>query len=138
MKGAQLFGGSDLSTILENQKQKIEKMVLGISSQRLVKTDAEKLVLEITKKLHIEPVVLLENNTTVEQKETKIDANQNSFIFGISQANRSFVSGTKVTYYVPFKGNVELLKAKPNYYSYNSTQATRIVKNELVFEYNYY
>lgn len=136
MKGTQLFAGSDLSAILENQKQKIEKMVLGISSHRILTIDPEKLVSELTKKLHFEPVVLLEDNTSVEQKETKIDANQHSLIFGMAQGKSSFVSGTKVTYYVPFEGNVELLKAKPNYYSYNSSQAAKIVKNELVFEYN--
>ncbi len=136
MSGILLFSGSDLAAILDNQKEKIEKMVLGISSQRLVKTDVEKLTLELTKKLRVAPVLLLENDISVEQKETKIDVSQNPYHFVRERGKPFLVSGIKVTYYVPFTGSVEFLKSKPNRFNYNPPQATKIVKNELIFEYD--
>lgn len=135
MNGIALFSGPELSEYLDTQSQRIEKLVLGIGAQRLLKTDVEKIVLEINKKLSVSPIVLLEQEITVNNKETKVDVSQNSFRYIHDIKKPVFVSGTKVTYYIPFQGNVELLKLKPNRYNYNPPHVTKIIKNELIIEY---
>lgn len=135
MNGIALFNGSELSEYLDTQRQRIEKLVLGIGAQRLVNSDIEKIVLEITKKLSVSPIVLLEREITVNNKETRVEVSQDPFRYIPDRKKPVFVSGTKVTYYVPFQGNVELLKLKPNRYNYNQPQVTKIIKNELILEY---
>lgn len=135
MNGIALFNGSELSEYLDTRRQGIEKLVLGIGAQRLVNSDIEKIVLEITKKLSVSPIVLLEREITVNNKETKVDVSQDPFRYIQDRKKPVFVSGTKVTYYVPFQGNIEFLKLKPKHYNYNPPNVTKIVKNELIFEY---
>lgn len=135
MNGIALFSGSELSQYLDTQTQRIEKLVLGIGAQRLLNTEIEKIVLEITKKLSVSPVILLEKEITVTNKEAKVEVSQDPFRYIHDRKSPVYVSGTKVTYYVPFQGNVELLKLKPNHHNYNPPQVTKIVKNELLFEY---
>ncbi|HEY0460528.1 MAG TPA: TIR domain-containing protein [Pyrinomonadaceae bacterium] len=135
MDGVALFSGSELSEYLSFQSARIEKLVLGIGAQRLLNIDIEKIVLEITKKLSVNPIVLLEQEITVNNKETKVDVSKDPFRYVHDRKKPVYVSGTKVTYYVPFQGNVELLKLKPNRYNYNPPHVTKIVKNELLLEY---
>ena len=109
MSNLALFNGPELSEYLETQTQRIEKLVLGIGAQRLISTDIEKIVSEITKKLRVEPIVLLEESINVTSKETRIDVTNDPFHFVSNRGKSVLVSGTKVTYYVPFQGKAELL-----------------------------
>ncbi|HEY0427492.1 MAG TPA: hypothetical protein VGC76_06775 [Pyrinomonadaceae bacterium] len=131
-----LFNNYDLSALLENQKQQIAKAVSEVSSQQLTAVDQEELVSELKRKLQIAPLVLMEDEISVDQTETKVDVRNDPTRYIRDRSRPVYMDGIKVIYYVPFSGEAELLKCSPSQFNHNPPRATSIEKNELVFEYN--
>src|SRR5947207_13586894 len=98
-----LFSQYELVLVLEAQEKKIKELTSAVTPQVLVEGDIEELVSKIEDEIRVEPLQLLEDETTVEQTEVKVDVSQD-FRRAIFDRSRPFyVDGVRVTYYVPFK-----------------------------------
>lgn len=136
MESILLFNDYDLRSVLENQKPQIGKAVAEIPSQQLSTFEQEELVSQLKEKLQIAPIVLLEDEISVDQKEAKVDVRYDVRRFIRDRSRPVYVEGTKVIFYVPFTGEANLFKCRPNQYNLNPPRATTIKKNELIFEYD--
>lgn len=130
-----LFNTSDLDSVLLEQAKKIKEWTSAVPPQTLLEKSLEELVPNIEKEIRVEPLDLLENDVSVDQEETKFDVSQD-FMRHIRDRSRPFyIDGLRVSYYVPFKGDKELFKCKPNTFTFNPPHA-RVSAKEVIFEYD--
>jgi len=130
-----LFNDYHLDSVLEGQAKKIRELVSKIPAQRVIEADVEDLIPALEKELRVEPLQFLEKEITVEQNETKVDVSHD-FMRAISDRSKPFyIDGLRVSYYVPFTGDPELFKCKPNSFTLNPPHA-RISGHELAFDYD--
>jgi hypothetical protein len=130
-----LFNDYHLDSVLEGQAKKIRELVSKIPAQHLIEADVEELIPALEKELRVEPIQFLEDDITVDQTETKVDVSRD-FMRAISDRSRPFyIDGLRVSYYVPFTGDPELFKCKPNSFTMNPLHA-RISGHELAFDYD--
>lgn len=130
-----LFNEYHLDTVLEGQAKKIRELVSKIPAQRLIETEIEELLPALEEELRVEPIKLLEDEITVDQTERKIDVRRD-YMRAISDRSRPFyVDGLRISYFVPFTGDPELFKCRPNTFTMNPPHA-RISGHELAFDYD--
>lgn len=130
-----LFYEYELDLVLQAQSKKIKELASAVPSATLIEESIEELVPGIEEEVRVEPLELIENETTVDQTETKVDVSHD---FGRAIFDRSqpfFVDGLRVSYYVPFKGDKQLFQCKPNSFTFNPPRA-RISEHELVLDYD--
>ena len=130
-----LFSQYELVLVLEAQEKKIKELTSAVPAQVLVESNIDELVSSIENEVRVEPLQLLEDETNVEQTEVKVDVSQD-FRRAIFDRSRPFhVDGVRVSYYVPFTGDKELLKCRPNAFSFNPPRA-RIAGSDLALDYD--
>ena len=134
-KTVPLFNEYYLDAVLRAQSGKIRGLVSKIPAQRLVESNIEEFVPSLEKELWIEPIQFLEDETNVDQTETKVDVSRDFRRAIFDRSKPSYVEGVRVSYYVPFTGDPQLFKCKPNTFTSNSPYA-RISGQELVFDYD--
>jgi len=130
-----LFSQYELVLVLEAQEKKIKELTSAVTPQVLVEGDIDELVSKIEDEIRVEPLHLLEDETNVEQTEVKVDVSQDFRRAVFDRSRPFYVDGVRVTYYVPFKGDTELLQCRPNAFSFNPPHA-RIAGPELAFDYD--
>jgi hypothetical protein len=130
-----LFNQYELMLVLDAQEKKIKQLMSAVPPKVLVESDVENLVSKIEQEIQVEPLELLEDETNVEQTEVKVDVSQDFHRAVFDRSKPFYVDGVRVSYYVPFKGDKELLKCRPNAFSFNPPHA-RIAGSELAFDYD--
>src|SRR5258706_4794315 len=95
----------------------------------------EELEADIEREIRIEPVEMLEADISVDQEETKVDVSRDFMRHVIDRSRPFYVDGLRVSYFVPFKGDKELFKCKPNSFTFNPPHA-RVSAKELIFQYD--
>lgn len=130
-----LFNTYDLDSVLLAQAKKIKELTSAVPPQTLLEKSVEELVQNIEKEIRVEPLDLLENDVSVDQEETKFDVSQDFMRHIIDRSRPFYIDGLRVSYYVPFKGNKELFRCKPNSFTFNPPYA-RVSANEVIFEYD--
>lgn len=128
-----LFSKYDLRTVLDNQAVEARKRIDLISPSRVLDPDA--LVAETVEAFRIGPIDLFEQNITVDHEPASLDVSRDFDRHVMDRTQPFHVPGTRVSYYVPFEGERQLLDCRPSAYSYNPPQA-RVLKNEIVFDYH--
>lgn len=130
-----LFNNYDLAAVLNGQEADVNKRLEQVPAQQLLTQELEHLVATLAAELKIEPIILKDDDITVEQSEAKVDVRRD-FMRAIPDRSRPFyIDGIRVTYYVPFSGDPELFKCRPNSYTHNPPHA-QISGNELLFQYD--
>ena len=130
-----LFNDYDLYAVLEQQTNKVKAQVDQVTVDRLLNANPQELENALVTDLQISPLNLLESDITVQQQEAKVDVSQdfNRAIFDRSKP--FYIDGIRVSYYVPFTGDVTLFKCKPNQFSFSLPHA-QVEGGELIFEYD--
>lgn len=134
MRPTFLFNDYDLYSILENQKAKNRDIVQNFTTNDIANKQLEDLANEAVEQQKIETIKFLEDDINIDQSETQVDVSQD-FMRHIPDRSRPFyINGIKVSYFVPFTGDKELFKCRPNQFTINHPHAV-IEENELIFEY---
>lgn len=129
-----LFSEFDLRAVLEAQRGRVKDLVMKIEPSRFEKESDEELAAVVASTLVVEPLVLLEDEISVSQKDAKVDVSHD-FNRGIHDRSRPFyVDGVEVTYHVPYAGNSELWKCGPPGFDFNPPRAV-LTPGELRFPY---
>jgi len=129
-----LFSEYDLRAVLENALGRALESVSSIPDTQVKNADIEALANQIITEFRAEPIVLREAEITVDSHSAQVDISHDPNRH-FSTPGPHFIEGVEVTYYLPFAGDVELFRCRPNQYTMNPPRAV-IADNELRFPYD--
>ena len=117
-----LFSEYDLRAVLENQLNQVEDKVRAVDPVRFETSTDDLLSATIASELVFAPIELHEDQLSVSPRDAKVDVSYdpNRAFFG---PGPHYVDGLEVTYNLPFSGDADLFKCKPNQYTYNAPRA---------------
>jgi hypothetical protein len=129
-----LFSEYDLSAVLTGQLSKVRERVLKIDRDRFKTTSDDFISASLASELVVSGLVLLEDQIAVSTRDAKIDVSHD-FSRASWRDGPTFVDGLEVTYHLPFGGDRELLKCRPDTFTFNPPRAV-ISQAELQFPYD--
>jgi hypothetical protein len=109
-----LFSKGDLFSALGVQTRSVSRLVEEIPRDQFLATSVDTLVEHLVAKLAIDPLVLHEDQMSMEHSEIKIDVT-GRFEYGGSLDGRPIhVDGHQLTFHLPFSGDAQLWDIRPN------------------------
>ena len=130
-----LFYTCDLRQTIENQAQGLAKEINAMSENEVLNTSQEDMVKYLTDKWVINPLVIDEPGIQTNVGDTQIDVSGDFRRAIFDRSRPLYITGTRVTFYVPFAGDSDLFKCQPSTFSLNPPRAT-IRSDEIVFTYD--
>lgn len=109
-----LFYDGDLDATLRAHHASIKNKVDSLPKDQFLASREDEIVEHIQSSMCIEPIQLHEDSMVMEQQEVKVDVNRSRDRNPFGDRGPIYVSGIKVTVSVPFTGDKELWKLKPN------------------------
>lgn len=127
-----LFSDGDTRNYLDPARHALVKEIDQLPPDRITGTDLDALVNYFIEKYTFTTPVLDEAHITVDQQEVQIDVSQDPQRLLLDRSRPFYLTGTRITHYVPFAGDADLFQLRPSYYSSNFPRAT-INGSALVF-----
>lgn len=109
-----LFCESELDTALRSQVASVRDRVDGIPRDQFLATPEDTLVEHIRSSMEVEPIQLHEDAIVMDQQETKIDVSRWPDRNVFREPGPIFVAGIQITVTIPFSGDPQLWKLRPN------------------------
>ena len=130
-----LFYGGDLRSVLAGHEQAFSKEIGSLSEDRVLNTSPDDLCDYFVEKYKVEPIVINESGIEVDYGDAQIDISQR-FAYAVHDRSRPVhVTGTRITFFVPFSGDPDLFKWQPSTFNFNPPRGD-VRGNELVFIYD--
>ena len=130
-----LFYKYNLRATIENQRGGLTKEINALSEAQVLNTSQEDMLQYLVEKHRINPLAINESGIQMDYNDAQIDVSRD-FRRVIFDRDRPFyITGTRVTFYVPFTGDSDLFHCQPSTHSLNPPRAT-VRSNELVFTYD--
>lgn len=129
-----LFSEYDLREVLANQLRLVSNHVIKIEQERFQRESDEMLAAAVASELVVAPLELDETEISVSSRDAKVDVSHDFNRAVFDRSRPTYVDGIEVTYHVPFRGDKELLRCKPNTFTFSPPRAV-IAANELQFPY---
>ena len=130
-----LFNTYDLRMTIQNQSETLSKEINSLRENEVLNTSQEDMVKYLAEKHRINPIVIDESGIQADYGDAKIEVSGDHRRMIFDRSRPFYITGTRVTFYVPFTGDSELFKCQPSTYSLSMPRAT-IKTNELVFIYD--
>lgn len=127
-----LFSTYDLSTVLENQQNLVDKEILEIPENQFMRLTEQELIDHLKSEYEIVPLTIYEDQKDMEDKEVQVDVSND---FGRDVRNRScpfYVKGIQINIMIPYSGDSNLWRCKPNIFDFNPPHATMDEKNSRI------
>lgn len=109
-----LFSESELDSVLRAQVASVRDRVDGIPRDQFLATSEDTLVEHIRSSMEVEPIQLHEDAIVMDQQETKIDVSRWPDRNLFREPGPIFVAGIQITVTIPFSGDHQLWKLRPN------------------------
>ncbi|MDE0075916.1 MAG: hypothetical protein OXO50_00260 [Caldilineaceae bacterium] len=107
----------------------------SLSEARVLNTSPEILCDYFVEKYKVEPLVIDESGIQVDYGDTQIDVSRRVEYAVFGRSGPTHVTGTRITFFVPFTGDPELFKYRPSTFSLSHLQGV-VRGNELEFVYD--
>ena len=130
-----LFRDTYLSDVLTGQEQTMFDDIGSLSEKRVLNSAPDELCNYFVGKYRIEPPVIDESGIQIDYGDTQIDISQRLEYGVFDEGRPTYVTGTRIIFFVPFSGDANLFKCRPSTFSLSGLQGVVRV-NELVFVYN--
>jgi hypothetical protein len=129
-----LFSDGDTRTYLDHARHALSQDIDQLPPDRIISTELDALVNYFVEKYTLTTPILDEARITVDQQEVQIDisGDPQRIAYFLNPGKPTYITGTRVTHYIPFTGDADLFQLRPSYYSSNFPRAT-IEGNELAF-----
>ena len=129
-----LFRDYDLGRMLTQQDQKLSNEVASLSEDRVLNSAPEDLCNNLVEKYTIEAVEIDESGINADYGDAQVDISQR-FDYDVYDRSRPrYITGTRLTFYLPFTGDPQLFKCRPSTSNFNPPRAA-VSDSELVFIY---
>ena len=112
----QLFSDGDLSSVLGNKLSGIKASVHSIPREQFLAASIETLIEHLSSSFVIEPLVLHEERMQMDHSEAQVDVT-GRFDYDMGRGGRVHTAGHRLTFYIPFSGDPDLWKLRPNMWS---------------------
>ena len=119
-----LFSNSDLGSVLANQERALSQEISNLSEDRVLRNSPEELCEYFADKYKVEPVEIDEAGIQVDYGDAQIEVSHRFDYAVFNQGRPAYVSGTRVTFFVPFSGDPNLFKCRPSRWSTYIPQGT--------------
>ncbi len=130
-----LFHTYDLRQTIENQGQSLAKEINSLSENEVLTTSQDDMLKYLAEKWRINPLAIDKSEIHSDYGDAQIDVSGGSRRAIFDRSGPLYITGTRVTIYVPFTGDSVLFKCQPSTFSLSPPEAT-IRSNELVFTYD--
>lgn len=117
-----LFTGSDWLSVDRNQRQGMAREIENIDGEQLLNAPVDDLAKYLAAKYCVEVPELGVNDLVVDQRETPVDVSNDPMRIGRNELPH--IMGTEVQVEIPFVGDAEVFKVRPNPFSLNPPRAT--------------
>ena len=107
----------------------------SLSEDRVLNTSPEKLCDYFVEKYSIEPLAIDESGIQIDYGDAKVEVSHRFDYAVFDRSTPTYVTGTRITFFVPFSGDAELFKYRPSPSSLNPPRGL-VRGNELVFVYD--
>jgi hypothetical protein len=129
-----LFSSKNLGEVINHRRRGIIQEIAEMEPNRLLNTSVDDLAHYFEEKYQLVTPEIQEADITVNQKETQVDVSRDP-LRNIPDRSRSYyVSGTLITYYIPFTGELDLFSCRASSYSTNPPQGN-VEDNHLLITY---
>jgi hypothetical protein len=129
-----LFSQYDLRGTMQNHEQKMFGEIDAIDGNRLLNTSIDDLCDYFEQEYSIKVPQLDDKSIQVDQGEARVDVSRDHDRFIIDRSQPFYITGTKVTFYIPYQGDANLFKCKPSTFTFNPPRAS-VTENEVRLEY---
>jgi hypothetical protein len=129
-----LFSSQNLGEVISHRRRGVIQEIAQMEPNRLLNTSVDDLAGYLAEKYKLDTPQLQESEITVDQKETQVDVSRDPLRNIPDPSRPYYISGTLVTYYIPFTGDQELFRCRASSYSTNSPQGN-VEDNQLVLIY---
>jgi hypothetical protein len=129
-----LFSTYDLSSVFPAQEKNAKEAVERIDSSAFLNMNEEKLCDDIEQEFRIEVPVLKDENIELDQREAKVDVRNDPMRLIFDRSQPFYMTGTEISFFVPFEGDRNLFSFRPNSFSLNPPNA-QVDAAQLTFTY---
>ena len=129
-----LFRRFELRAVVGAQDEKLTRTIEAVPASEILSRPPDQLAEELFEELRIEPPVLRESDIQASQEEAKVDVSQDPRRFVFDRSRPFYLSGTKVSFHVPFDGEPELFGAQASTLS-TCPPCAEVENGELLFCY---
>ncbi|MBM4042791.1 MAG: hypothetical protein FJ290_30250 [Planctomycetes bacterium] len=130
-----LFCSYDLEDVLRAQQEKMIREIDGLSVAALNEQTAADTSSQMARKYAVSVPILDRQRITVDKSEIKIDVSDDPRRAIFRGSGPVYVKGVKLVFHVPFQGDPELLRCRPNVFSLNPPLAA-VAARELLVSYS--
>ena len=129
-----LFSSRDLRQELSAQEQSLAAEIASLDEDRVLGTSPEDLCNYFVNKYQMAELVIDESQIRTDYGDAKIDVRHRPDRFILDKSRPVYVTGTRITFFVPFAGEEKLFTCRPSRFSLNLPRG--VVRNgELVLVY---
>ena len=129
-----LFRRFELRAVLEERDNKLTGSVESVSASEILSRAPDHMAVELCDAFRVEPPVLRESDIQASQEEAQVDVSHDPQRFILDRSSPFYLSGTRVSFHVPFDGDPELFGAQPSSFTFSPPNAD-VRDGELVFTY---
>ena len=130
-----LFRNSDLSSVLSGQEQVLSQEIGSLAEAQVLNSSLEDLSDHFVEKYWIAPIEIDESGIQADYDDAQVDVSHRFEYAVFDRSRPTYVTGTRITFYVPFSGDPQLFKCRPSTHHLSPPRAT-IRGNELLFVYD--
>jgi hypothetical protein len=112
-----LFNKYNLSDVILNLDRKLAEEIDNLDQDYIFNANEDELINYFLAKYEITPVTLDMENVTIEKSEVNIDVSQDPIRAIYDRTRPVYIKGIRIKYFVPFKGDKELLFCRPSTFS---------------------
>ena len=131
-----LFHTYDLGRTIERQRQHLANEVNSMSENEVLNTSQEDMAKYLFDKWNINPLTIDKSGIHTDYTDAQIDVSGDIRRAIFDQSGPFYITGTRVTFYVPFTGDSVLFQCQPSTFSLSPPRATISRSSELVFTYD--
>ncbi len=118
-----LFHQFDLRAVLETQGKNMVIEIDALSENQLLNTPVEDLCNYFVEKYTLVPPKININGIQADYGDAKIDVSRRFEYATFGNEGPVYVTGTKLTFYIPFEGDPNLFKCRPSTFNYSPPRA---------------
>ena len=130
-----LFFGNMLNDVLSSSHQALYKEIDSLPEDQVLNTSQADLCAYFIEKYSVDPVIIDKSGIQVDYGDAQIDVAHRFDYAVYDGSSPTYVTGTRIAFFIPFAGDRALLRCQPSTCTFNPPRAS-IRNSEVLFVYD--